>query len=243
MTPLHPRRNTAFYNEASRTYSQERYPQRPRSYRQFFFTRRLSALIGELTALLAHSEESLALLDVGSADGVVLRAMYDTFSTRFTRLEGNDLSPAMVTAAQALHAGTPLTFSVRTEEAEQGAYDIVVETGVINYTDPATEVAYAAHAVKDRGYYIASYAGKGSFWDVFKRGDKGYQNILPYGKFEAILRTRFTIVRAVPVGYFVPLLWRVPAIAAPVQQVIEWIGSRAFPSRAHERLYILQKNS
>lgn len=238
---MHPDRDTAFYNKASATYSSERYPAIPRSYRQFFFTRRLAVLIQEIEPLVAPAGTPLSLLEVGCADGVVMRAIYDKFGSHFRELHGNDVSPDMIASAKRLHAGTPLTFSVRTEEPENARYDMLIETGVINYTDPATEIEYAARTLKDTGWYIVSYAGKGSFWDVFKPGKKGYQNLLSYQEFEALVKKKFTIEKAVPVGFFVPLLWRLPSVAASIQTVVELMCSHFAPNRAHEKMYLLKK--
>ncbi|MFZ2167379.1 MAG: class I SAM-dependent methyltransferase [Minisyncoccia bacterium] len=238
---MHPDRDTAFYNEASTTYSSERYPAAPRSYRQFFFTRRLAVLVREMKPLLTRTNAPLSLLEVGCADGIVLRTLYDTFGPHFRELHGNDVSPGMIASAKHLHADTPLTFSVRTEEPEGSAYDMIIETGVINYTDPATEIGYAASALKDAGSYILSYAGKGSLWDFFKPGRKGYQNLLPYPEFEALIQNKFEIEKTISIGFFVPLLWRLPFLAAPVQAVVELLGSHIMPNLAHEKMYLLKK--
>jgi SAM-dependent methyltransferase len=234
-------KDTEFYNEISATYSRDRYPARARSYGQFFFKRRLAKVLEVLREKISDTERQYSLLEVGCADGIVIRAIYDTFTVRFSLLHGVDISPNMIEAAKNNHAQTPIQFTARNTKGEGAPYDFVVEVGVINYTDVAEEIEQAYVATKDNGYYIASYAGKGSLLDRFKPGKKGFGNLVPYPMFEALARKKFIIEQVIPVGFFIPLLWRFPALAAPIQVVIESLCSRIFPNLAHEKIYIFKK--
>lgn len=230
-----------FYNEISTTYSRDRYPVQARSYGQFFFKRRLAEVLKILREKISDTEESHSLLEVGCADGIVIRTIYDTFAAHFSLLHGVDVSPKMIEAAMANHSHTPIRFTVRDVAGEKAPYDFVVEVGVINYADVAEEIERAHATTKDNGRYIASYAGKGSLLDRFKPGKKGFGNLLPYRTFEALAQKRFVIEKTIPVGFFIPRIWRFPVFAAPIQVVIESLGSRIFPNLAHEKIYIFRK--
>lgn len=234
-------KDVEFYNERSGTYSRDRYPAKARSYGQFFFKRRLDAVMAVLRQKLSGTKGTFSLLEVGCADGVVLRAIYDAFPARFASLHGVDTAPDMIEAAKRMHAQTPIIFSVRGEGGTGRPYDFVIEVGVINYADPVEEIGRASLLTKKSGYCVVSYAGRGSLLDTFKPGRKGFDNLLPYRAFEALLRTRFVVERVIPVGFFIPRIWRFPMLAAPLQAVIESVCSRILPSLAHEKIYILKK--
>lgn len=234
-------KDTEFYNEISATYSRDRYPVKARSYGQFFFKRRLAKALEVLQEKISDTERQYSLLEVGCADGIVIRTIYDRFAAHFSLLHGVDVSPKMIEAAKDNHAQTPITFAMRDSGEEKTSYDLVVEIGVINYTDVAEEIERAYAATKDNGYYIASYAATDSLWHALKPGNKGFNNLLPYSAFEALARKYFTIEKAIPIGFFIPFLWKFSALAAPIQAVIESLCSRILPNLAHEKIYLLRK--
>ncbi|HVU80074.1 MAG TPA: class I SAM-dependent methyltransferase [Candidatus Paceibacterota bacterium] len=234
-------KDTDYYNQESSQYSSKRYPERETDYVQFFFKYRLKLVLDMLGRSLENRSAPAALLEVGTANGVVLRAAYDAFGAKLGRVEGNDIAPDMVGAAKAANGNRPISYFVREGSALPGGFDVVLEVGVLNYA-PWQEDLKAAHgALQPGGVYICSIAGQGSFHARMRGGEEGFDNMLSYAEYERHMRSLFTVAEAVPCGFFVPLIWRFPAAARVVQRAAEVLMRRIAPSLAHEKIYVLQK--
>ncbi|HVV15531.1 MAG TPA: methyltransferase domain-containing protein [Candidatus Paceibacterota bacterium] len=234
-------KDTDYYNQESVNYSRKRYPERETDYVQYFFKRRLKLVLGMLGRFLKNRPAPAALLEVGIADGVVLRAAYDAFSAKLGRVEGNDIAPDMVAAAKAANGARPIAYFVREGALLHGGFDVVLEVGVLNYA-PWQEDLKAAHgALRPGGVYICSIAGQGSLHARMRGGEEGFENMLSYREYEEYMRSLFTIVQTVPCGFFVPFIWRFPALARVLQRLAEACMLPVAPGLAHEKVYVLQK--
>lgn len=231
-------KDTAFYNKASGHYSADRYPAVARSYTQFFFKRRLDIVMRELRYLLG-GKKGLTLLEIGCADGVVLRAVDTVFHDSFSDVVGIDTSSDMIKRAAMLSFGTGIRFLMRGEYIEKELLDVVIEVGVVNYADVDEELEYAEKILKDTGVYILSIAGKNSLNGYFG-GGVGYKNFSPYHDYEDKIKKKFTIEQVIPCGFFVPLLWKSPIVGRVIQPALEKIFSRIAPDLFHEKIYILK---
>lgn len=238
------RKDTEFYNKISHRYSADRYPVVVWSYTQFFFKRRLSFVVDSIGRLIKETDKDLSVLEIGCADGVVLRKIYEIFSPHFFYFLGIDISPKMIEVASRENSGTGIIFKTRGEYRDTRQYDLIVEVGVINYVASLeNEIAYVHGVLKGSGYYICSVAGTNSLWNKIETADKGFSNFCSYEEYEQILQNFFLIEKKIPVGFFMPLLWRAPAVARIVQPIIEIIFKPFVPNLFHENVYLLKKKS
>lgn len=235
-------KDTEFYNKISESYSADRYPEVATSYTQFFFKKRLDLLIGAIKQTALAQSSGLSVLEIGCANGVVLRKIHEVFKRNFSYFVGLDISPKMIEVASRENVDTNMIFKVRNEYNGLKEFDLIIEVGVINYTDSVEEeMSYAHSVLKDGGYYICSFAGTDSVLNKIKPGDKGYNNFLSYIEYEQTMRKFFRIEKKIPVGFFVPLLWRFPAIARLKQPIVENFFKFFSPNLFHENIYVLKK--
>ncbi len=178
----------------------------------------------------------MSLLEVGCADGVVVERIYAQFGKSFNTIDAIDISPGMIEAAQK-NTTAPIRYRVREAELP-GTYDLVVEVGVLNYSDFTEDMQQVSAALKEGGVYICSVAGSSSLQRMLKGGD-GYGNLRSYAEYEKEMRAYFVIERAEPVGFFVPLLWKMPTVARAVQPIVEWL-LQPLQSLALEKVYVLK---
>lgn len=233
-------KDQAFYDKASASYSESRYPEVAKSYTQFFFKRRLEITVHLLRNLL-KGLKSPKLLEVGCADGVVLKRLYHEFDGSIASYEGIDASPKMIEAAKQKSAGLPFTFAIRNgNEGFKGAYDLILEIGVLNYADFDADMKHAHEALSDSGYYICSIAGEGSLWARKEKGKTGFANFRTYEAYEAQMKKQFEIVSVRPVGLRLPLIWRMPPLARFIQTEFE-PALQSFAGLYHEKVCVLRK--
>ncbi|MDD5165090.1 MAG: class I SAM-dependent methyltransferase [Candidatus Pacebacteria bacterium] len=231
-------KDPAFYNKESMQYSAKRYPAVATNYVQFFFKRRLSLTLSQMRGLFGGSN-NLSLLEIGCADGVVMRDIQQKLPAVFSSMTGIDTAKDMIVTAATLDSTHKMKFYVRGEEPIQ-TYDAVVEVGVVNYADFDTELAYARDHLKAGQVYILSIAGKGSL--NARLGDGvGYNNFLSYSEYQTKIRALFDIKKTIPVGLRIPFMWRVPFVARLIQPIAEIMLSRIVPNLFHEKIYILRK--
>lgn len=225
-----------FYNTESTQYSSKRYPERALTYVQHFFKKRLQVLLAQLQKATEGKNEA-SLLEVGCADGIVIRKISENIPGKFTEIVGVDTAEGMISVAKDLNQDSKTSFFVRGEESLGKAFDIVIEVGVANYTDFDAELAYARDHLNENGVYMLSIAGKSSTNALFGRGT-GYQNFLSYEEYEEKIKNYFAIKKITPVGIYMPALWRVPFFGRFLQPIIESLF-RFFPNLYHEKLYTL----
>lgn len=227
-----------FYNKESAIYSAKRYPARATNYVQYFFKRRLSITHAILKRYFG-SKKGINLLEIGCADGVVMKELSKGMNHSFASMTGIDTASEMIVAARKLNQGANMNFFVRGEESRDGRYDIIIEIGVANYADFDGELAYISEHLKADGICIFSIAGKGSLNERFE-DRSGYKNFLTYQEYELKMREIFTVEKMVPVGFRLPLIWRVPFVARVAQSIVEICFVLA-PGFYHEKVYILKK--
>jgi SAM-dependent methyltransferase len=229
-------KDIAYYDAESGQYSKKRYPERAATYVQSFFLRRLALLTGLVCEYACA--RPVSLLEIGCADGVILRKLFAALPEAFSSMEGVDISPRMVEAARKLSEGLPMTFAARTENIPPR--DLVIEIGVLNYVpDFEQDIARLYDSVVLGGRAIISIAGTGSLWHRLKRTGEDFAHFLPYRTYEAALRKRFAIIASEPVGLFIPYLWRLPGIARFIQPTVERMLALVAPGLFHEKVYVL----
>jgi SAM-dependent methyltransferase len=232
-------KDSSFYDTESETYSDKRYPKQPSSYNQFFFIKRLSFVLCMLRASLL-GKTGLLLLEIGCADGIVIEKIYEKFSGAFSSIIGIDTSLEMIAVASKRYQGRPFVFKNRADFSDTSLKDVIIEVGVINYADLSEELDFASSRLKENGVYVISLAGTSSLWNRIKKGDKGFRNFLSYSEYEKEINKKFDIVATKSVGFFIPLIWKIPALARIIQPS-EMILRKIVPNLFHEKIYLLKK--
>ena len=232
-------KDSLFYNQESIQYSKKRYPKIARSYLQSFYTRRLTITKEYVRDILREASPHPTLLEVGCADGVIIRALGEEFTDIFAELIGIDIALEMIKEARRRNTSPHATFFSR-DEYQPRAVDVVVETGVVNYADVEEELAFAHRNLASGGWYILSIAGTDSLYNRLKH-DSGLSDFRPYQEYDRLIREKFQVERVEGVGLFIPYLWRIPAVARGVQSIIEPIMGKFFPGLCHEKMYLLKK--
>ncbi len=232
-------KNADFFNKESSAYSIKRYVEKPISYTQFFFAKRLSVTLKMIGNFVGGKKE-LSLLDIGCADGIVVNEIYVKFPNTFASLVGIDTAPEMINTASKKYSSRPFVFQTRENFSDISKKNVIIETGVVNYADLSEELEYANSRLEKDGIYIVSLAGTDSLLNRAKKEDNGYRNFLSYAKYEKEIKNKFEIIRAVPVGLFLPFVWKLPTLARLLQP-LEIIFRPISPNLFHEKVYLLRK--
>lgn len=230
------KKDTPYYDKEGAVYSKKRYPDMDTDYVHFFFKKRRAILMEMLARVSQGRPGPLPLLEVGCADGVIIREIRDRFET-FRPLVGIDVSPGMIEAAKADSAA--ITFHLR-DEQPLGTFAVVVEVGVVNLTDLETEFRFAQTHLQENGYYICSLASKTSLLSRLKLKKAGFAHHLSYAEYEAALERTFVTVEKRGYGVFVPHLWKWPWLARRLQPIAERLTEMFVPTWFHERIYLLK---
>ena len=230
-----------FYNRESSHYSSKRYPRSASTYVQYFFKKRLESVLNLLENIL-EGKNNLDLLEIGCADGIVVREISNRMGGAFSSFVGIDTAEDMIKTAESLNTSTDARFFVRGSEPSNKMYDVIIEIGVANYTDFEAEMRYASEHMKENGTYILSIAGSDSSNKIFGRGI-GYQNFLLYSEYELIIGKLFKIDSVIPVGLYFPLIWTVPVLGRAIQTVMETFVRPMAPDLFHEKVYVLYSKS
>lgn len=231
-------KDTNFYDRESAEYSEKRYPKIIVSYTHFLFKQRLQ-LLGGLVKKYIADRRALSFLEIGCADGIVARNIFDSYGKNFSSMKAVDISPGMIESARKKHADTPIVFNIRDYNVKE-KYDLVLEIGVINYADIEKELSYAHLMLKKGGVYMCTFAGRGSFWDKFLNvSDKGFSNFLYYDEYESKMKKYFFIAEKIPVGLYLPFIWRFPGVAGIIQPLLDFMF-RPLPNIFHENIYVLK---
>lgn len=233
-------KDTSFYNQESTQYSSKRYPKVPSSYTQFFFNRRLALTKNFVAKIIAYEGKELSLLELGCADGIVVRELVHTFPHAFSKLVGIDISPGMVEEARKQNTEQRVEFLLRQDYVARPTVDIVTETGVINYAGFDSDVTFVSQNLKNDGWYVLSIAGTNSLRNLLKpEGD--FVDFRSYGEYEKLLREKFSVYATIGCGFFIPHIWKVSVIARPLQLFADAVLGRIFPSLCHEKVFLLKK--
>ena len=235
-------KDTQFYDTESAQYSRKRYPLVAQSYTQFFFNRRLALtkqFVGRV--LSASAGVPVTLLEVGCADGVVVRELARAFHGAFKKMVGIDISPSMIAEARRQNTDSNAEFLLREEYGSRPPVNIVIETGVINYANFEEDLQFAFSNLQTGGYYLLSVAGTESLRNRLKH-ESGFNDFRSYRVYDRLIREKFTVLGVRGCGVFMPYLWRIPAIARLVQPMLEVALGTLVPGLCHEKLYLLKKH-
>lgn len=233
-------KDTNFYNEESWQYSSKRYPSVARTYTHFFYKRRLAITKKLISQNLKKLGENPTLLEMGCADGVIVREIEKAFPNRFKKLIGIDIAPQMIGEAKNKNENPHAEFFTREQYLSEELVDLVVETGVVNYAKFDEEIAFAYRVLKPGGLYLLSVAGTGSLLNMLKHeGD--FNDFRSYGEYERLLREKFIVKKVRGCGFFIPFLWRVPVLAQVVQSSIDPLAGNVLPGLCHEKVFLLRK--
>jgi len=233
-------KDVQFYNAESSKYSKKRYPKVTLTYTQFFFKKRLEIILRKMSPLI-QNKKNISILEIGCADGIVVRNLRSFFPDTFSKLVGIDTSPGMINVAKTNEANTGINFFIRSDFESLQKFDFIFEIGVINYADLDTEIKFGAENLKNDGYFVCTVAATSSLSNIFKRNPHEYNNFLSYGSYEKSFRKFFDIEKSFPVGLFIPFLWRMPLLAGFLQPFVEIILRPLVPNIFHEKIYILKK--
>lgn len=233
-------KDTNFYNEESKRYSQKRYPEVANDYIQFFFKHRLEIVI-ELLKDYFISKTNVSLIEMGCADGIVLRKVFDQFKSKIKSTVGVDISSGMIEQAKILNEERDINYFTDTNFTKNSKYDLIIEIGVLNYRDFASELEFISKILADDGIYICSFAGKGSLISLWKDDEREFANFLNYEEYEKEIEKYFIIKEIIPCGLFTPFIWRIPSFARIIQPVKEVIMANLAPNLFHEKVYLLEK--
>ncbi|MFZ2500415.1 MAG: methyltransferase domain-containing protein [Minisyncoccia bacterium] len=235
-------RKDDYYDEEARVYSEKRYPSVAQNYVHFLFTHRRDLVLTFLKKVIEETPAPRTLLEVGCADGILLRSIEDLYPGAFHTMLGVDLSKSMVGVAQSLTRTLSITYIVRNELSPINTFNVVLEIGVAALAlDTRGEIKVLADQLVEGGYLLCSFGGRTSIASRLARGASGDNSVLrPYHEYERMLCERFSIILSRPYGLYVPLLWRIPVLARLLQPVVEVLGL-VVPNLCHERLYLLKK--
>lgn len=230
------------YDKESSVYSQKRYDGIADSYVRYFFRKRLDILIEYIKQALVGREQS-SLLEVGCADGIVIREIDKKFPGKFREVVGVDIAPKMIDEAGIQNKKEYITYHVRDNDL-RGTYDFILEVGFLGATSFAEEFSFVKNHLRDDGYFICSLAGIHSLHSKIKLSNKNkdyFKDYLAYGEYEKLLQEHFEIIRKEPYGLFIPKLWAAPSLARVVQPLFEGIFKYVAPGLFHEKIYVLKK--
>ncbi len=235
------KRGDDYYDEEAKVYSQKRYPEVTTNYIQFLFTHRRNLVLSMLGVVKQETVPPRSLLEIGCADGVLLRAVEEKYPGMFAEMLGTDISAPMIETAQVLTHSSHIRYAMRDEIPPRGEYTCEMEIGVgAVSSDMENEFARAAAQLVPGGLFLCVVAGRDSLATRWGMTAAAREKLFPYPVYETEMRKSFTIVRAKSYGLHVPLLWRVPFVGRVLQPVAELFG-RCFPALCHERLYLLKK--
>lgn len=228
----------SFYNKESTQYSKKRYEGKARGYVQYSFRKRFTIALG-LMKSVSNDLKGKPLLEVGCADGVILRMVNRAFPGLFSRFVGTDIAPEMIEAARAQNDIPNAAYAVRGEE-ELGTYGLILELGVHTHSFES-ELQYVKERLIPGGYFIYSVSAPSSLYTRLKMPDKAaVKEYLSYAEYPPLFEKYFKVIKRVPCGFFVPKLWTLPFVGRLIQPVVE-VAFRFMPNLYHEHVYLLQR--
>ncbi len=227
-----------FYDQESGGYSKKRYEGETQSYFQFLFKRRRQLFLGLISCISGELKNSDAL-EIGSADGVIVKKLLQKLPGSFKSITGIDVSPKMLEQARQTTKDPRARYFLRGQEPE-GKFDLVIELGV-HAQNFENEMVFISKKLRPSGYFVYSASGKNSLHVKIKLTGKDYtKDYLDYPDYEKVIKKYFNIVSAEPYGLFIPKLWAVPSLARVLQPLLDNIFKNMFPSLFHEKIYLLR---
>lgn len=229
-----------FYNKESLVYSNKRYDGVSDTYVKFFFKKRLSILLSYFENYICDKDD-LSLLEVGCADGVVIKNIKNRYSDKFSNIVGIDIAADMISLAQKNNGDNTTHFYVRGDEPNQ-KYDVILAVGFLSLPMYKNDFKYIADNLKEGGYFVWSLASITSLHTRIKlRGADFLKDFYSYPEYEKFISQNFEIIKKEPYGLFIPKLWAVPVVARVVQPILEAIFRKITPDLFHEKIYLLRK--
>lgn len=229
-----------YYNKESTVYSSRRYSGLTETYVNFFFKKRLSILLDYFRKDICDKKKKIDLLEVGCADGVLVRNLKKEFPDCFSKIVGIDIALEMIKVADRLSGDDITSFFVRGNEP-RGKYDVIMAVGFLSLPMFKEDFPYIKNNLRKGGYFIWSLAGKNSLHTKIKLSGRGYvKGFCTFKEYEEFMSMNFEIVASEPYGLFVPKLWAFPSIARVLQPIFDWMFKRFLPELFHEKLYLLK---
>ena len=230
---------TQYYDKESSSYSHKRYDGQLLTYVQFLFRQRLSIFLDYLTTILSDKTDNLSLIEIGCADGIIIRKVLEYFPERWERIVGLDISEEMLKEARRRTNNPLVFFQIRNGEGLRPT-DIVIRLGV-HTPNLEEEIEYIKKILKPGGYVFYSVGSKKSLHVRFKLKNAPYvKDYLTYNKYDERFSKEFDLVNSKVYGFFVPKLWTFPNIARVVQPIFEFIFRHFTPELYHEKIYLLR---
>ena len=189
---------------------------------------------------ISENKAGMNLLEIGCADGVVLRAIASRSRT-FSALLGVDISPKMIEAAKLEKTEPNISFALRNDSLT-GQFDVIAEVGVLNLNDLDSEIDFVKKHLKSGGYYICSLASGTSSRAILKAkgGDDAFTHFLSFGEYDQKLKKHFVVVKSDYYGLFIPLIWKIPFLARIIQPSVELLLKPFAPFLFHEKIYLFR---
>lgn len=235
-------RETAdFYDRESSIYSAKRYPKVTISFIQYLFKKRMEVFLDMLEESLGDLPENPTMLEIGSADGILFKAVEERFPGKFKKLVGMDVSPKMVEEAAKQNTNPRATFYMRNELVSE-SFDVIIELGVHPY-DLESELKYVANRVNSGGTFFYAVTSPNSLYVRAKlKGASYVKDYKRYKEYEPIFNKFFSIGGSLAYGFFVPKLWAIPVLGRIFQSSIDSLFQPLTPELFHERTYMLKKD-
>src|SRR4051812_16284243 len=117
-----------FYNQESEQYSRKRYEGETETYFQFLFKRRRQLFLGSVSRIASELHNANAL-EIGCADGVIIKKLLQKLPNSFNTITGIDVSPKMIEEARRTTSDKKARYFLRGEEPQE-KYNLVIELGV-----------------------------------------------------------------------------------------------------------------
>jgi len=230
-----------FYNYESEKYSRKRYEGITESYGQFLFKNRRKIVLDLLSKVIGDKQD-LLLLDIACADGVISKAIDNSFPNTFSKFVGTDIAPRMIDVAKRnFSEDSRFSFFIK-NTCPITRFDIVLGLGYLSAPIFDTEMDFLMMRIKPGGYYLCTLSPNNSLFAKIKLKNSplivGYRT---YPEYKKMLSRYFEIIEEVPSGFFIPKLWSFPAIARLVQPIMEKLFKNIFPNLFHEKVYLLRK--
>jgi len=233
-----------YYNEESTKYSYKRYEGVTDTYVKYFFRRRLALVLNYLAAMrLNVREDGPHLLEVGCADGVVLRKIALKTPGKFGKLVGVDIAEDMLVQACLVTKDSNISFFHKSETPIE-KFDVALAVGFVDPGHWQEEKNYLLKHLKPGGHVVISLGARYSLHARLKLVGKDYaKQYLTYKEYDKLLTYDFEIVAKRYYGLFVPKLWAIPTLARLLQPVFDRLLAPLVPGLFHECLYLLRSKS
>ena len=225
-----------YYDNESKIYSSKRYPTLVNTFVQYLFKKRL-----EIALDMVAPYEYDSVLELGCADGILLRQLVSRFPGKLSRLVGVDISPLMIKQARIM---TPADMSIEYQmvsETPKEKFNLIMAIGFMNVQLWQNEISYLLGHLRADGYLLISFANLHSLHSMMKNEETSSSVLRATpSTYRKMLKVDFDIIAYKPYGFFVPKLWALPGFARFFQVFVDYLLAHILPSLFHEHLYLLR---